>query len=122
VAVEEAAIRMDPKTAEDEGIVYGVVEAMILIPADLAEVEGPECGILEVVGVVVAQADRIRHVERGGPGELARDVEAQEGRGLVALAVAGEELGGGNGAAPAPRGGRGVDEGGRRRDAEQDLG
>jgi hypothetical protein len=29
VAVEEAAIRMDPETAEDEGI--GVMEAMILI-------------------------------------------------------------------------------------------
>lgn len=124
VAVEEAAIRMDPKRAGDEGIVYGVMETMILIPADPADVEGLECGILEVAaaGVVAGAVDRIRHLEGGRAAEPARDVEAQEGRGLVALAIAGEELEVGDGAAPAPRGGRGVDEGGRRRDAEQDPG
>lgn len=121
VAVEEAASRMDLKTADAEG---AVLEAMILMPANPVKVEGLEHGVLEVAVVDAGGggADRIRYLERRGPGVLARDVEAQQGRGPVALAVAGEEVGAGDDAAQARRGGCGVDEGGRRRDAEHDLG
>lgn len=68
--------------------------------------------------------DRIRELERGEPGlQAAPDVvEAEQGRRGVAGAVPAEEPGGGGNLAPPPRGERGADEGGRRREAEQDLG
>jgi hypothetical protein len=50
------------------------------------------------------------------------NVEAEQGRRGVAGAVPAEEPGGGCDLEPAPRGERSADEGGRRRETEQDLG
>lgn len=87
----------------------------------------PEAGEIEIArahkfGEGAVRSDRIRKLERGEPSVRAGDVEAKQGRRGVAGAVPAEEPRGGGDLAPTPRGERGAYEGGRRWEAEQDLG